>query len=437
MAASGTTLNLSSGKDNIDGWLYTNGRQPHDIEMMRTLNGQHTKRERSQNWEQTEKFVLVRLVQQRLAVIEDKAADTDAVQRRKQAWREIHAEFTAKIGSRAGRVSRSIQRIREQWRRMKYWARHELDVYLETRVEVNGKVRYSTRKPNELAQYINGMMAAIERTNHGHRVRTVRSYLRTADDDLQRDLQDADLHPQSQLSSPDPQPDFHPEQGIVDTAHETKLKEDDIPDAMETPQVKQESVELLDEDESGVTMVTLPSIQLSDVHSPPCQSMSQQVIRVDSINGHASSSNSTLPSWAREFPEIVGESADPRPTHDVDNDEDESDFLDDSDDDEMLGSYSDWGRDVPVTDTTATRLTTMESNSRSKLEKQQQLHARWEFKRRMQMMEEEHARRMQILEIHKETAQMKKKLVFRQLKKSRAPSASVSNPYGRRVPLQR
>ncbi|XP_022101853.1 uncharacterized protein LOC110985257 [Acanthaster planci] len=397
-----------------------------DIDMFRNdLNDRHTKRERSQNWGLSEKFLLVRLVHKRLDVVEDKAADTDAVQRRKQAWRDIHAEFTAKVHTPGGAVQRSVQRVREQWRRIKHWARQEMNYILETQGQMDGKPRSNSKKHIDLAQYICDMMAKLETTNHHEQ--GFRSLVSRFQPETRRSEE-------GNVSLPDEPLQSHLNQG---SASEVLQGEERLV-TKDTVQVKKEGVENLDKDEATVTMVTTLA------HSPPSDSVSQQLITRD--NGHASMSTQELPSWADEFPEIVGESATQRTTvaedEDEDEEEDDDDFLEDSDED-MSDSYPDWDREVPLSgraydrpDTAAPRVPSEHIANLAKLEKQKLLFARWEFKRRMQMLEEEHSRKMHILELQRETAQMKKKLVFRQLKKTRATSSAISNPYSRRIQMQ-
>ncbi|XP_071796911.1 uncharacterized protein [Asterias amurensis] len=406
----------------------------------------YQKRERSQNWDHSDKCLLVKLVQKRLAVIENKAGDTVSVRQRKQAWKEVYNEFSVKVGG----VPRELQRIREQWRRIKHWARQEMNYYHESEEQDlnKGGATPTTRKPNELAKHICELMSGFEHTyapggstGFDNELQEVPASYRTADGEQ--------LHPQF---IPYPLMDSS-RQSASGAPPSSVLSDDDaIPVTLETVvEVKQEpvSVDLVgDEDQSDFELVPAAAgtsgggggaLMVTAATTMGSASLSATQIR-------RKRTGENLPSWTKDFPGIIGEGTaqqqqQQRPHDDDDDvDDNDSDFLDEDDSDDDIGSLSDWGQDNPVglnhtydggrSSTTTRHRHRGTRESDAKFERQRLGFARREFKRRMQMMESQHARKMQILELRRETELLKKKIVFRQLKQHRvAPQANTSNSF--------
>ncbi|KAE8740428.1 hypothetical protein FOCC_FOCC014064 [Frankliniella occidentalis] len=106
----------------------------------------YRKRERTQNWSLEEKMYLLQLVKSRLDVLENKRIDSASSAMKGMAWQDIHAAFAARFGN-----DRDAHRVREQWRRMKGQARTEMMEFAE-RVRNYGAEVAGQRWPSALSE---------------------------------------------------------------------------------------------------------------------------------------------------------------------------------------------------------------------------------------------------------------------------------------------
>ncbi|XP_040068604.1 uncharacterized protein LOC115317348 [Ixodes scapularis] len=88
---------------------------------VRSSSAQKQKRPRGENWDQTEKLRLLDLILPYVAVIEDKSNDheVNVQKKKKRAWQVIDSNFRAESATKV----RDLDRIKEQWRRMKLTAK--------------------------------------------------------------------------------------------------------------------------------------------------------------------------------------------------------------------------------------------------------------------------------------------------------------------------
>lgn len=83
------------------------------------------KRQRQINWSAEEKESLFQMVKERKGIVEAKKGLDKEVLRKDRAWQEIFEEFSAKHGH-----TRSVQKLREQWKRMKTQAKKRISLVI-------------------------------------------------------------------------------------------------------------------------------------------------------------------------------------------------------------------------------------------------------------------------------------------------------------------
>lgn len=81
------------------------------------------KRTRSVNWDENEKRLLVDYVKKHIAILENVRPDTDTNKKKKVIWQMIEDKL------RDNGYSRDAARIKEQWRRLKAYAKRNIMKY--------------------------------------------------------------------------------------------------------------------------------------------------------------------------------------------------------------------------------------------------------------------------------------------------------------------
>ena len=109
------------------------------------------KRERGQNWTYEEKIFLFNAIKERIDAIECKNVDSDSLKVKQEAWKEIYDEFCQRYGP-----FRELQRVREQWRRMKSGAKNEYKEYEKAKLKGNGSER--NRIPSKLSEMVHDVI---------------------------------------------------------------------------------------------------------------------------------------------------------------------------------------------------------------------------------------------------------------------------------------
>ncbi|KAK3912631.1 Fibrinogen silencer-binding protein [Frankliniella fusca] len=125
----------------------------------------YRKRERTQNWSLEEKMYLLQLVKARLDVLENKRIDSASSALKGMAWQDIHAAFAARFGN-----DRDAHRVREQWRRMKGQARTEMMDFAE-RVRNYGAEVANQRWPSALSEDVWKTLEAARKVDDYQQVR--------------------------------------------------------------------------------------------------------------------------------------------------------------------------------------------------------------------------------------------------------------------------
>lgn len=99
------------------------------------------KRERTTNWSYEEKRMLLELCRRDMVIIENKRLDADLTTIKNRAWKLIHREFCKAFGN-----ERNVNRLKEQWRRMKAYTRAEISDY-QQRVGICGRQVADQKRP--------------------------------------------------------------------------------------------------------------------------------------------------------------------------------------------------------------------------------------------------------------------------------------------------
>lgn len=120
----------------------------------------HKKRERTQNWTQEEKILLLKLCGGRISILENKKADQYSLTIKNNVWKDIHREFIAQLGT-----DRDILRLKEQWQRMKKQARSELQD-LRTRSKKYGEHMSQFKKISNISEEVLKIMDTASKSNH-------------------------------------------------------------------------------------------------------------------------------------------------------------------------------------------------------------------------------------------------------------------------------
>lgn len=102
------------------------------------------KRDRTSNWANEEKKMLLELCRQDITVVENKRLDADLSVLKNRAWTHIHRQFSAAFGP-----ERNVNRLKEQWRRMKAFARSEVSEY-HLRLSAYGQQAADLKRPSQL-----------------------------------------------------------------------------------------------------------------------------------------------------------------------------------------------------------------------------------------------------------------------------------------------
>ncbi|XP_072019323.1 uncharacterized protein [Amphiura filiformis] len=109
------------------------------------------KRERGQNWTHEEKLFLFNQIQDRIESVECKQVTHSSLTAKLNAWKEIHDEFCQRYGR-----FRELQRLREMWRRMKTSARNEYKDW--EKAKRRGASSASRKKPSEISQLVHDLI---------------------------------------------------------------------------------------------------------------------------------------------------------------------------------------------------------------------------------------------------------------------------------------
>lgn len=111
-------------------------------------NDSAKKRERTTNWSFEEKRFLLELCNRDVSIIENKRLDADLTALKNRAWVLIHRAFSREFGH-----ERSINRLKEQWRRMKAHTRAEICDY-ESRLNYCGQKVADRKRPSQFTYQI-------------------------------------------------------------------------------------------------------------------------------------------------------------------------------------------------------------------------------------------------------------------------------------------
>lgn len=100
------------------------------------------KRERTTNWAFEEKRMLLELCKRDMIIIENKRLDADLTSLKNRAWKLIHHQFSKSFGK-----ERNVNRLKEQWRRMKAYTRAEVCDYHQ-RLQSCGQEVADAKRPS-------------------------------------------------------------------------------------------------------------------------------------------------------------------------------------------------------------------------------------------------------------------------------------------------
>lgn len=115
------------------------------------------KRERTTNWAAEEKRLLLQLCRDDMTVVENKRLDSDLTTLKNRAWKHIHRRFSQTFGP-----ERNVNRLKEQWRRMKAFTRSEVCDYHQ-RVATFGQQAADMKRPSPLTFEVWNFMLEAKR----------------------------------------------------------------------------------------------------------------------------------------------------------------------------------------------------------------------------------------------------------------------------------
>lgn len=115
------------------------------------------KRERTTNWATEEKRMLLQLCRDDMTVIENKRLDSDLTSLKNRAWKHIHRRFSQTFGP-----ERNVNRLKEQWRRMKAFTRSEVSDYHQRAANFGQQVA-DVKRPSPLTFEVWNFMLEAKR----------------------------------------------------------------------------------------------------------------------------------------------------------------------------------------------------------------------------------------------------------------------------------
>ncbi|XP_055839905.1 uncharacterized protein LOC129907625 isoform X2 [Episyrphus balteatus] len=92
-----------------------------------------SKRKRSENWDSSDKTLLKQLIEEKIAIIEDKCVDTNTSKKKREAWQEILSSF-----NKCSSSVRDVAQIQCQWRNTKMQAKKRCSNYKRERGATGG-----------------------------------------------------------------------------------------------------------------------------------------------------------------------------------------------------------------------------------------------------------------------------------------------------------
>lgn len=125
------------------------------------FNESMKKRERTTNWAYEEKRMLLELCKRDVTVIENKRLDADLTALKNRAWKLIHVAFCRSFGT-----ERNVNRLKEQWRRMKAHTRAEVCDY-QHRLNTCGPEVADRKRPSPFTYEIWDFMQDAKRLCRG------------------------------------------------------------------------------------------------------------------------------------------------------------------------------------------------------------------------------------------------------------------------------